>query len=179
MYIILTYTREYSYPIVIQLNMYVKIITSSGFKSTIFTDFVQRQLRCFGRVFGRCLKFSGSCTYLPEVVISSAGSSTTRAARHKMEKKTKKRSRCRIYDLGVVPTRGNKACRTRELSAELTVTRAYWREQVHPVCGEILRVPRHACQKSLKILPHTGGFCLRQWSRVNFCSADSSRVRQA
>ncbi len=40
-------------------------------------------------------------------------------------------------------------------------------------------VQLHACQKSLKILPHTGGFCLRQCSRVNFCSADSSRVRQA
>ncbi len=39
-------------------------------------------------LFGRRLKFSGSCTYLPEVVVSSAGSSTTRAARHKMEKKT-------------------------------------------------------------------------------------------
>ncbi len=72
-----------------------------------------------------------------------------------------------------------KACRTREQYAELTVTRAYWRKQVLPVCGEILRVFHHACQKSLKILPHTGGFCLRQWSRVNFCSADSSRVRQA
>ena len=71
-----------------------------------------------------------------------------------------------------------KVCRTRELSAELTVTRAYWRKQVLPVCGEIVQ-RRHACQKSLKILPHTGGFCLRQRSRVNFCSADSSRVRQA
>ena len=71
----------------------------------------------------------------------------------------------------------SKACRTRELSAELTVTRAYWRKQVLPVCGDILRVFRHACQKSLKILPHTEGFCLRQCSRVNFCSADSSRYR--
>ena len=58
-------------------------------------------------VFGRCLKFSGSCTYLSEVVVSSAGSSTTRAARYKMEKKPTK-NRSRIYDLGVVPTRGNK-----------------------------------------------------------------------
>ncbi len=95
--------------IVIQLNMYVKIITSSGFKSTILTDFVQGQLRvqfCLA-VFGRCLKFSGSCTYLPEVVVSSAGSSTTRAARHKKEKKPKKtKNTSRIYDLGVVPTRG-------------------------------------------------------------------------
>ena len=45
--------------IVIQLNMYVKIITSSGFKSTILTDFVQGQLRVSFR-FGRCLKFPGS-----------------------------------------------------------------------------------------------------------------------
>ena len=43
----------------IQLNMYVKIITSSGFKSTILTDFVQGQLRVPFR-FGRCLKFPGS-----------------------------------------------------------------------------------------------------------------------
>ena len=40
-------------------------------------------------------------------------------------------------------------------SAELTVTRAYWRKQVLPVCGEILRVFRHARQKSLEILPRT------------------------
>ncbi len=59
-----------------------------------------------------------------------------------------------------------EACRTRELSAELTVTRGYWRKQNPPVCGEILRVFRHACQKSFKILPHTGGNCLRQCSRV-------------
>ncbi len=75
--------------IVIQLNMYVKIITSSGFISTILTDFVQGQYSFgFGfalALFGRCLKFSGSCTYLSEVVVSSACSSTTRAARHKME----------------------------------------------------------------------------------------------
>jgi hypothetical protein len=48
------------------------------------------------------LEISRKYTYLPEVVVSSAGSSTTRAARHKMKKK-----RSRIYDLGVVPTRGN------------------------------------------------------------------------
>ena len=71
------------------------------------------------------------------------------------------------------------ACRTRELSAELTVTRAYWRKQNPPVCGEILRVFRHACQKSFKILPHTGGTCLLTCSRVTVSSADSSRVRQA
>ena len=73
----------------------------------------------------------------------------------------------------------NKACRTQELSAELTVTRGYWRKQNPPVCGEILRVFRHACQKCFKILPHTRGTCLRQCSRVAVSSADSSRVRQA
>jgi hypothetical protein len=41
---IVHYINIYS-RIVIQLNMYVKIITSSGFKSTILTDFVQGQLR--------------------------------------------------------------------------------------------------------------------------------------
>ena len=69
--------------------MYVKIITSSGFKSTSLTDFGQGQLRVrfrFGPLWPM-LEFSGSCTYLPEVVVSSAGSSTTRAARHKMGKK--------------------------------------------------------------------------------------------
>ena len=52
---IIHYINIYS-RIVIQLNMYVKIITSSGFKSTILTDFVQGQLRVPFR-FGRCLKF--------------------------------------------------------------------------------------------------------------------------
>ena len=55
---IVHYINIYS-RIVIQLNMYVKIITSSGFKSTILTDFVQGQLRVPFR-FGRCLKFPGS-----------------------------------------------------------------------------------------------------------------------
>ena len=55
---IVHYNNIYS-RIVIQLNMYVKIITSSGFKSTILTDFVQGQLRVPFR-FGRCLKFPGS-----------------------------------------------------------------------------------------------------------------------
>jgi hypothetical protein len=37
-------------------------------------------------------------------------SSTTRAARHKWEKKKKKKkNRSRIYDLGVVPTRGKNS----------------------------------------------------------------------
>ena len=54
---IVHYINIYS-RIVIQLNMYVKIITS-GFKSTIFTDFLQGQLR-FPFRFGRCLKFPGS-----------------------------------------------------------------------------------------------------------------------
>ena len=55
---IVHYINIYS-RIVIQLNMYVKIITSSGFKSTILTDFVQGQLRVPFR-FGRCLKFPES-----------------------------------------------------------------------------------------------------------------------
>jgi hypothetical protein len=37
------------------------------------------------------LEISRKYTYLPEVVVSSAGSSTTRAARHKMEKKNRSR----------------------------------------------------------------------------------------
>ena len=54
-----------------------------------------------------------------------------------------------------------------------------------PVCGDVLKVFVHACHFYLvgvnnsfsvkNVAPHT---CLRQWSRVNFCSADSSRVRQ-
>ena len=55
---IVHYINIYS-RIVIQLNMYVKIITSSGFKSTILTDLVQGQLWVPFR-FGRCLKFPGS-----------------------------------------------------------------------------------------------------------------------
>ena len=78
---IVHYINIYS-RIVIQLNMYVKIITSSGFKSTILTDFVQGQLRVS---LWPMLEISRKYTYLPEVVVSSAGSSTTRAARHKME----------------------------------------------------------------------------------------------
>jgi hypothetical protein len=58
---IVHYINIYSRIIVIhgQLNMYAKIITSSGFKSTILTDFVQGQRRVPFR-FGRCLKFPGS-----------------------------------------------------------------------------------------------------------------------
>ncbi len=37
-----------------------------------------------------------------------------------------------------------KAYRTRELSAELTVTREHWRKQVPPVCGKILKDFWHA-----------------------------------
>ncbi len=53
--------------------MYVKIITSSGFKSTILTDFVQGQLRVrfrFGRlwtmleIFRKLYLFTGSCRLL-------------------------------------------------------------------------------------------------------------------
>ena len=39
------------------------------------------------RMLWPMLEISRKYTYLPEVVVSSAGSSTTRAARHKMEKK--------------------------------------------------------------------------------------------
>ena len=96
---IVHYINIYS-RIVIQLNMYVKIITSSGFKSTILTDFVQGQLRVPFR-FGRCLPevhlLSGSCRLLSRLFDYARGST-------QMEKK----NRSRIYDLGVVPTRGNK-----------------------------------------------------------------------
>ena len=89
--------------IVIQLNMYVKIITSSGFKSTILTDSVQGQLRVPFR-FGRCLKFPGS------TLIYRKLSSSPQALRLRARLDTKwKKNRSRIYDLGVVPTRGNKA----------------------------------------------------------------------
>jgi hypothetical protein len=73
--------------IVIQLNMYVKIITSSGFiKINNFDGFCARTAS--GSVsLWPMLEISRKYTYLPEVVVSSAGSSTTRAARHKMEKK--------------------------------------------------------------------------------------------
>jgi hypothetical protein len=54
------------------------------------------------------------------------------------------------------------ARRARELSAELTVTHAYWSKKNAPVSGKILQGFRHACQKYSKILPHTGAFCLRQ-----------------
>jgi hypothetical protein len=84
--------------------MYVKIITSSGFKSTILTDFVQGQLRVPCR-FGRCLPevhlFTGSCRVLRRLFNYARGST-------QMEKKKQKKNRSRIYDLGVVPTRGNE-----------------------------------------------------------------------
>jgi hypothetical protein len=85
---IVHYINIYS-RIVIQLNMYVKIITSSGLSNY--------------HIFGFCARTASGCvslwpmleifrksTYLPEVVVSSAGSSTTRAARHKWKKKIKK-----------------------------------------------------------------------------------------
>ena len=59
-----------------------------------------------------------------------------------------------------------KACCTRELSAERTVTRAYWHKQSYPVCGKILKDFWHPWRKPLNILPHTGAFCLRQYARV-------------
>ncbi len=69
--------------IVIQLNMYVKIITSSGFKSTILTDFVQGQLRVrfrFGRLwpmlemFRKLYLFTGSCRLLRRLFDYARGS---------------------------------------------------------------------------------------------------------
>ena len=60
-----------------------------------------------------------------------------------------------------------------------------WRESMRQSkrCPEryvyMLRVFRHACPKSFKILPHTRRFYLRKWPRViYFCSENSSRVRQ-
>jgi hypothetical protein len=100
---IVPYINIYS-RIVIQLNMYVKIITSSGLSNYHIFGFCARPAS--GSVsLWPMLEIIRKYTYLPEVVVSSAGSSTTRAARHKWEKKKKNRSR--IYDLGVVPTRGN------------------------------------------------------------------------
>ena len=100
---IVHYINIYS-RIVIQLNMYVKIITSSGFKSTILTDFVQGQLRVPFR-FGRCLKFPGS------TLIYRKLSSPPQALRLRARLDTKweeKKNRSRIYDLCVVPTRCNE-----------------------------------------------------------------------
>ena len=58
-----------------------------------------------------------------------------------------------------------------------------------PLCGDILKVFVYACQvktagvkknfENVAAQGGGGGTCLRQLSRVNFCSADSSRVRQA
>jgi hypothetical protein len=97
---IVHYINIYS-RIVIQLNMYVKIITSSGFKSTILTDLVQGQLRVLFR-FGRCLKFPGS------KLIYWKLSSPPQALRLRARLDTKwGENRSRIYDLGAVPTRGN------------------------------------------------------------------------
>ena len=83
--------------------MYVKIITSSGFKSTILTDIVQGQLRVPFR-FGRCLPevhlFTGRCRLLRRLF--------DLRLRARLDTKWKKKW-SRIYDLGVVPTRGKNA----------------------------------------------------------------------
>ena len=89
---IVHYINIYS-RIVIQLNMYVKIITSSGFKSTILTDFV----RCLPEVH----LFTGSCRLLRRLF-------DLRLRARLDTNGKKKKNRSRIYDLGVVPTRGNK-----------------------------------------------------------------------
>jgi hypothetical protein len=74
-----------------------QIITSS--------DFVQGQFRFRFALADACRKY----TYLPEVVVSSAGSSIFDYARGSTQMEKKNRSR--IYDLGVVPTRGNNYIR--------------------------------------------------------------------
>ena len=97
---IVHYINIYS-RIVIQLNMYVKIITSSGFKSTILTDFVQGQLRVPFR-FGRCLPevhlFTGSCRLLRRPFDYARGS--TQMVKKKIGAEF-------MTSVGVVPTRGN------------------------------------------------------------------------
>ncbi len=78
-----------------------------------------------------------------------------------------------------------QACRTRELSAEQEFTRDHRRKQVTPVCGEILEVFVHACHfylaapvnKAFKTSPHTGGTCLRQWSRVGFSNVRLALIK--
>ncbi len=42
----------------------------------------------------------------------------------------------------------DKACRTRELSAEQKFTRDHWRKQNPPVCGKILRDFWHAWREN-------------------------------
>jgi hypothetical protein len=68
--------------------MYVKIITSSGFKSTILTDFVQGQLRVpfrFGRFLPEVHLFTGSCRLLRRLFNYARGSTQMET------KKTKKK----------------------------------------------------------------------------------------
>ena len=69
--------------------MYVKIITSSGFKLTILTNFVQGHLRFrFGRlwpmleIFRKLYLFTGSCRLLRRLFDYARGSTQNR------EKKT-------------------------------------------------------------------------------------------
>ena len=114
---IVHYINIYS-RIVIQLNMYVKIITSSGFKSTILTDFVQGQLRVPFR-FGRCLKFPGSTLIYRKLL--SPPQALRLCAR--LDTKWRGKNRSRIDDLGVVPTRGNKFQRR----AKLVGSKISWR----------------------------------------------------
>ncbi len=78
--------------IVIQLNMYVKIITSSGFKSTSLTDFGQGQLRVrfrFGRlwpileIFRKLYLFTGSCRLLRRLFDYARGSTQNEKNKNK------------------------------------------------------------------------------------------------
>jgi hypothetical protein len=90
------------YSRIVMLNMYVKIIISSGFKSTILTDFVQGQLR-FPFRFGRCLKFPGSTLIYRKLSLLRRLFDCAHGSTQNGEK-----NKSRIYDLGVVPTRGKK-----------------------------------------------------------------------
>ena len=71
-----------------------------------------------------------------------------------------------------------KACRTLELSAELTVTRGYWLNQNPPRVRRNFFVTRAKNLSKLYFAAH-GGNLLTPISRVTVSSADSSRVRQA
>ena len=57
------------------------------------------------------------------------------------------------------------ACRTRELSAEVTVTRAYWRKQIKipPVCDKILKVFGKRNENLTKLGRTQGDFAYDNW----------------
>jgi hypothetical protein len=116
---IVDYINIYS-RIVIQLNMYVKIITSSGFKSTILTDFVQgsfgfRFALADAWNFPEVHLFTGSCRLLRRLFDYARGST-----------QNGKKNRSRIYDLGVVPTRGNNIANSLACHGRLVVRLGCW-----------------------------------------------------